>query len=295
MNHIPVVSIVLPTFNRSHMLGGSIQSCLNQDYKNFELIIVDDGSNDNTESVVKEFIKKDSRIKYLKKKNEGLPKALNYGFERAKGRFFTWTSDDNYYREDALKIMTDELIKNDKHRLVYCDYVLIDDNGNDLGKVFRKDASYIVKEPTIGACFLYSSDCAKVVGEYDPKWVLVEDAEFFVRFAKLYPCKHIGGIHPYFYRIHHKSLAWSEYENVQKTTYNMFASHSKNIFYKLKLYYKYNYDCAIWAYNKGNKNSFIYLIKCLMMRPYAVELWIFLVKIILPESAKIFFRKNKKK
>ncbi len=291
MNNHPDVSIVLPTFNRADMLSGSIESCLNQRHENFELIIIDDGSTDNTREVVNEFIKKDNRVKYFKKKNEGLPKALNYGFDRASGKFFSWTSDDNYFREDALKIMLDELTSDEKYKLVYCDYNLIDDNENNLGKVFRKDSSYIVKEPTVGACFLYSSECAKIIGQYDPKWRLVEDAEFFVRFAKSFPCKHVSGVHPYFYRIHEDSLGWSEYENVQKVRYKMFAFHSENMFTRFELYYKYNYDCGVWAYNKGRTNGFIYIIICIIMKPYKINLWLFLVKIILPNSVKSFWKK----
>ena len=58
----------------------------------------------------------------------------------------------------------------------------------------EKDASFITTEPTVGACFLYDAN-AKIVGKYDPNWKLVEDAEFFVRFAKLFPCKLIDGVH----------------------------------------------------------------------------------------------------
>ena len=68
MNKDIGVSIILPTYNRANMLSGSIKSCLDQSYRNLELIVIDDGSTDRTEKHIKEFIKNDSRVKYFKKK-----------------------------------------------------------------------------------------------------------------------------------------------------------------------------------------------------------------------------------
>ncbi|MHA1427543.1 MAG: glycosyltransferase family 2 protein, partial [Candidatus Helarchaeota archaeon] len=77
----PLVSIIIPTFNRAPLLINCIQNCLNQTYQNIELIVVDDGSTDSTAQVVSEFQKKDPRVIYLKKINEGLPHALNFGLK----------------------------------------------------------------------------------------------------------------------------------------------------------------------------------------------------------------------
>tara|TARA_Y100000591_G_C21774519_1_gene667460 strand:- start:150 stop:1040 length:891 start_codon:yes stop_codon:yes gene_type:complete len=290
MNNDLGVSIILPTYNRANMLSGSIKSCLNQSYRNLELIVVDDGSKDETEEIVKKFIKNDSRVRYFKKKNEGLPIALNYGFERAKGKFFTWTSDDNYFREDAIDIMINKLSQNQKYKLVYCNYTLIDENDNKVEKVFRKDASFITTEPTVGACFLYDAKCAKIVGKYNPDWTLVEDAEFFVRFAKLFPCKLIEGVHPYFYRVHKESLGWSKFEKVQRIRYQMFSHHSGSLTKRYSLFFKYNYDCAIWFYNNGKGNVVLYLLKCIIMKPYKIELWLLLIKVAVPKTIKNFFK-----
>ncbi len=287
------VSIVLPTYNRSNMLRGSIKSCLNQSYQNLELIVIDDGSTDETQKIVEEFIKLDSRVRYFKKKNEGLPVALNYGFERAEGEFFTWTSDDNYFREDAIDIMIKQLRANQKYKLVYCNYTLIDENDNKLDKVSRKDASFITTEPTVGACFLYHAECAKIVGKYNPDWKLVEDAEFFVRFAKLFPCKLIDDAYPYFYRVHKESLGWSKFEQVQKIRYQMFSHHSNSFGSRYGLFFKYNYDCAIWFYNKGKANVLSYLFKCILMKPHKVELWLLFIKVIVPKTVQNFFKNNK--
>jgi len=64
MNKNPTVSVIIPTYNRAHIVGRAIQSVLDQTYQDFELIIVDDRSTDNTKDIIKEFQKKDKRIKY---------------------------------------------------------------------------------------------------------------------------------------------------------------------------------------------------------------------------------------
>ena len=100
----PKVSIVLPTYNGAKYIRQCINSCLNQTYNNIELIIVDDGSKDETPDIIKSY--KDERIKYIMHaRNLGLPYALNTGFRNAVGEYLTWTSDDNYYTKKAIETM----------------------------------------------------------------------------------------------------------------------------------------------------------------------------------------------
>src|ERR1017187_1387375 len=102
----PVISIVLPTYNGSKYIRTSIDSCLHQTFPNFELIIVNDCSTDDTASIVEEYVAKDDRIKIIHNiQNKKLPLSLNKGFEIAKGKYFTWTSDDNYYAPHALQTL----------------------------------------------------------------------------------------------------------------------------------------------------------------------------------------------
>jgi len=83
----PKVSVIIPTYNRAHLIGRAIQSVLNQTYQAFEIIVVDDGSMDNTEEVVKRL--NDSRIKYIKHKfNRGGNAARNTGIKKLKRRIY---------------------------------------------------------------------------------------------------------------------------------------------------------------------------------------------------------------
>ena len=98
-NENPLFSIVLPTYNREKYLPRAICSVLAQNFTNFELIIIDDGSKDNTEKLVKKFADKDKRIRYVKnEKNSGLIYSANKGIDLAKGRYITrLDSDDIIY------------------------------------------------------------------------------------------------------------------------------------------------------------------------------------------------------
>ena len=129
-----LISVIMPVYNVRAYLSQSIESVLNQTYKKFELIVINDCSTDDTELVVKKYQEKDSRIKLLNNEvNLKIPRSLNRGFEIAQGEYFTWTSDDNIFLKDAIQKMVDALEKNPGIDMVYADYQKIDDKGNIFG------------------------------------------------------------------------------------------------------------------------------------------------------------------
>ena len=100
---MPKISIILPTYNGQLYIREAIESVIKQIFKDWELIIVDDCSSDNTLDIIKEYEKLDSRIRVIHNEvNKKLPASLNIGFSYAKGEYFTWTSDDNLYLPSAL-------------------------------------------------------------------------------------------------------------------------------------------------------------------------------------------------
>ena len=92
---MPKVSVVIPTFNRADTIGDSIKSVLEQTFKDFEVIVVDDGSTDGTESVVAAF--GDSRIKYIMQDNAGACAARNNGIRHANGEYIAFQDSDDYW------------------------------------------------------------------------------------------------------------------------------------------------------------------------------------------------------
>lgn len=111
MRQKDLVSIIMPTYNDSEYLVKAIEDILNQTYKNFELIIVNDGSTDNTEQLIEQYLS-DKRIKYYFKENGGTGSALNLGFSNANGEFGTWVSSDDNKEPEYLEKLVSFLQKN---------------------------------------------------------------------------------------------------------------------------------------------------------------------------------------
>lgn len=204
----PLVSIVLPTYNGSKYLERSIESCLKQDFTDFELIIVNDCSTDRTPQIIEEFAAKDSRIRVIHNSfNKKLPLSLNTGFDAARGNYFTWTSDDNFYAENALQIMVDVLAKDDRVDLVYTNYTLIDENDAITGtRTFGNIDESFIKWQGCGACFLYKKQVHQLNKGYKPEAFLIEDYDFFVRAYTQFHFHYLDRTDLYFYREHSASL-----------------------------------------------------------------------------------------
>lgn len=177
----PKVSVVLPTYNRAKRARDAIRNVLEQGYPNFELIIVNDGSTDGTREMLDKL--DDERVTVIQQENKGLPRALNAGFEKATGKYWTWTSDDNAYHEGAIAALARELELNPDAGLVYGNQWIVDEHGEGrLGK--SAPAEMLDTGNRVGACFMYRASVAKVIGEYDPDYTLVEDWDYWLRIRR---------------------------------------------------------------------------------------------------------------
>jgi glycosyltransferase involved in cell wall biosynthesis len=102
----PLVSIIIPTYNRAHLIGETLDSVLAQTYTNWECIVVDDGSSDNTDEVIKQFIENDKRFRYFMRPSamtKGPSSCRNYGFTVSIGEFIHWFDSDDLYFPCALE------------------------------------------------------------------------------------------------------------------------------------------------------------------------------------------------
>jgi glycosyltransferase involved in cell wall biosynthesis len=214
---LPLVSIVLPTYKRAHVLPGAIMSVLAQTYRNLELIIVDDNSPDNTPDVVAGF--SDPRIRYVRNDpNLRLPRALNRGFALARGDLLTWTSDDNFYAATAIERMV-SAIEQRGLDFVYADYYLFADldatgKPTEVRHDRLPDQLQLARGNHIGACFMYTRKVYETIGDYDPELFLVEDYDYFIRIAKRFRAGHIA--EPlYYFRRHEDALFCSRFCEVK--------------------------------------------------------------------------------
>lgn len=107
-NSKPTVSIIVPAYNAEKYICMLIDSILAQTFKDFELLLVDDGSIDSTPQILDQYAEKDSRIKVLHKKNGGVSSARNCGLDNAQGKFITFADSDDYLFPDCIEMMVKE-------------------------------------------------------------------------------------------------------------------------------------------------------------------------------------------
>ena len=132
-----LVSIIMPTYNCAKFIGRTIESVINQTYENWELIIVDDCSKDNTEEVVKEYIEKDNRIKYYKfETNQGAAMARTESMKRAKGNYMAFLDSDDLWYKDKLEKQLKFMIDNN-YNFTCTAYEQIDEADNLIGKIIK--------------------------------------------------------------------------------------------------------------------------------------------------------------
>lgn len=200
----PKVSLILPTHNGARYLLESIQSCLEQSFRDFELIVVNDCSTDNTLELLESI--RDERLQIVNlDQNRKLPGALNAGFARARGQYHSWTSDDNRYLPGALARLVEVLDSRPEVDVVYSDtYRLLDEQR--VGRWHSGPAYHLTSMQIVGACFLYRRQVWDRVGGYDDGAFLVEDYEWWVRAWKAgFRFQHLPEVW-YEYRIHGQSL-----------------------------------------------------------------------------------------
>lgn len=130
------VSVIIPTYNRAKMIGETIQSVLDQKFRDFELIVVDDGSTDNTKEVVDSF--KDPRINYISRQNSGPSAARNTGIQASSGDYIAFLDSDDLWLSDYLELMVRQLDSHNDLGLVCSDGYLRDDRtGVTIGTIWR--------------------------------------------------------------------------------------------------------------------------------------------------------------
>jgi glycosyltransferase involved in cell wall biosynthesis len=211
-----MISIVMPVYNGEKYLRNSLQSILEQTYSNFEVIIVNDASTDNTLNILKEYAAKDKRIKvFTNQNNQKLPKSLNIGFEQCAGEYFTWTSDDNLLHPNTLEILIKEIERGKDVSIVFSRYEFIDDNGEVFGKSpLYSDLNEIYCNNIVGACFLYKREVHFALGGYDVEKFLIEDYDFWMRAYRQFKFSYIPEI-LYSYRMHKNNLGSTRMEDIR--------------------------------------------------------------------------------
>lgn len=193
----PLVSVVIPTYNREKTLRNAIESVLGQSYANLELIIADDCSTDRTETLVKSMMEKDNRIKYIRgEKNAGAGGARNLGASIAAGEYITFNDSDSVWRTDKLEKQLAVFEENPEAGLVFHAFTVIDENGEEISRPFKElpedfneetMLQYLLLTPLAGTpTMMIPMQVWKETGGFDEKRRTLEDYELSLRIAAKY-------------------------------------------------------------------------------------------------------------
>lgn len=134
---MPLVSVIVPVYKVEYVVKNCIESILNQIFTDFELILVDDGSPDNSGKICDEYAKKDDRVIVIHKENGGVSSARNVGIDRAKGKYICFVDSDDYVSKDYLKTLID-VEENNNADNIWCYFKTVDKYSE---KIDRKEVS----------------------------------------------------------------------------------------------------------------------------------------------------------
>ena len=193
-NKEPLVSIILPTYNRVDLLTKAVSSVIKQSYKNWELLVIDDASTDETEVKMNEISKLDSRVRYTRIDRidtPGISKYLNLGLKYSKGKYIARLDDDDVWsHNDKLMQQVEFLENNNEYVIVGGGAILTDKNGRELYKYFKKEndkkirKNALLSNPFTHTTVMFRKDKAVALGGYN-NLKLAEDWEFWLRLGQV--------------------------------------------------------------------------------------------------------------
>jgi glycosyltransferase involved in cell wall biosynthesis len=186
----PRVSILIPCYNHAHYLGDAIRSVLSQTYSDFEVIVIDDGSSDNTRQVAESF---GDRIRYIYQENAGLSAARNTGIQVAQGDLIALLDADDMYESEFLKTITSYFDNNEDIDAIYCGFQFVDGINKPLPQpgdtVYPSDKLYQVLLKGnffVPASMVAHKYCYETEGLFDKSLSGVADWEMWLRITKKY-------------------------------------------------------------------------------------------------------------
>lgn len=206
---MPKVSIYTPTYNCGKYLETAIESVLSQTYQDFELIIIDDGSTDNTELILEKY-KDNPKIKIIKnKKNFGFVKSAIKAIKLSRGEYIMRLDADDYLDENALMIMTNILDKHPEIGMVYPDYFQINKKGEIIDYFRKKKLGQdfkLLDLPALGACTMMRKSCYQVIGGYRDDIRMQDNYDLWLKFIAKFKPYNIN-LPLFYYRRHRSNIS----------------------------------------------------------------------------------------
>lgn len=292
MRDNPLVSVIIPTFNRKTLVVRAIASVLNQTYPNLELLVVDDGSIDCTSAALSHF-RSDPRFHYVYQQNKGQSAARNLAIELASGDLFAFLDSDNFWYKDKLNLQLTYWNVHKGFDILYSSVRCVDLSGNMINEhsqVINRPSGNILNALVSWNCVtnntvLVPKKCFQEMGGFDETLRIAEDYDLWLRFATRYTFIY----HPEivtFYCTEGERLSTDEERNIEVNFHilekfrNNFPGAVSNLRYRMAIG-----NLKRWKneshWNGGIKPAFRDIISSLILNPFDARSWRHLVKYII--------------
>jgi glycosyltransferase involved in cell wall biosynthesis len=203
----PRISVYLPSHNYGRFLGEAIESVLRQTVEDWELIVIDDGSTDETPSVM-ELYRGHPRISLYRKEGIGLTAVCNFALDQARGKYVMRLDGDDVFDENILLVLGNMLDRDPKLALVFPDYYLVDQFGDVFGQERRRrvhSRTHTIDMPPNGACTLVRAEVLKEVGGYREDLGAQDGFDLWTKVVSRYKCANVN-LPLFYYRRHGENL-----------------------------------------------------------------------------------------
>jgi glycosyltransferase involved in cell wall biosynthesis len=200
-HYIPKVSIVIPVYNGSDYMRDAIDSALAQTYKNIEIIVINDGSNDvgKTREIALSY---GDKIRYFEKENGGVATALNLGIEKMIGDYFSWLSHDDRYLPEKIELQIKYLQKYSQQRIIlFTNYYTINSKGKKVGahifdhQMLQNKPLYPLLRGCVHGCsLLIPREAFDTIGRFDKLLRTTQDYDLWYRMIRKYPFIHMQDV-----------------------------------------------------------------------------------------------------
>lgn len=292
MSNSPMVSVIIPTYNRAELVGRAIQSVLAQTFDDWELIVVDDASTDNTEKVVSSFT--DTRIRYHQHNtNRGGSDARNTGIRNSKGQFIAFLDSDDKWLEDKLyqQVMTMKEAPS-KVGLVYTGMVHVRKNKarRKVKPIHEGDITKeLIVKNSVGSCscVLVRKKVFERVGYFDTNMPSRQDIDMWFRISKHYDIVYIEKCSSIIFKEKNRSRI-STNKDARCRGYLRFYNKHKDVISKSNKYSKYmnKLGLMIGSCTSKKKSERVCYKKSISSSPFAAKAYLLLLLSFLPSRLK---------
>jgi len=205
---MPKINVIIPVYNYGKYLRQAIQSVLSQQFDDYEIIVINDGSTDNTAEVLREFESHPKIRLITHKKNQGLVRSCHEAIEASTGEYIVRLDADDYFDENALLVLSNVLDNNSEVGLAYPDYFLISEEGKVLDHVRLPKVGEEVKLfdlPANGAGTMFRRSCYEAVGGYDLSLRLEDNYDLWLKFLNRFKAYNVN-LPLFYYRRHGSNM-----------------------------------------------------------------------------------------